>query len=434
LDSLLEFINASLVVASKTERIYRFNVGDLDVNQTGAFNVRVRVKCGDSTRLGQTLCLKTQISPDTIAPQPLWSGANVETNVSCNKDSVTFKVVNTGNAGTKPLRTIVLADSSSTYTTNIQLAPNGVYSYKVPSNGKTWRILVDQEPNNPRSLRATSVVEGCRTTPTTPFSTGFVMALSNNVSKNRSIYWECKEIQGSFDPNDKVGLPRGYGKSFTIPQNQDIEYMIRFQNTGTDTAFTVVIRDTISDKLDLSSIEFGASSHKYEAEVYGKSVLKFTFSNINLVDSFKNEPKSHGFIKYRINQRKDLPFGTKILNNAGIYFDFNEPVITNKTLHTIGKEVVSATVEKTFFEGINMKIAPNPFSESCTIEWENSNSYPLSIFNQFELFDLAGKAVRSEHFQGNRFEFNRKGLNSGMYIFNIMNGNQRIGMGKILIQ
>jgi hypothetical protein len=145
--------------------------------------------------------------------------------------------------------------------------------------------------------------------------------------------------------------------------------LIRFQNTGTDTAFTVVVRDTISDKLDFKSIEFGTSSHKYEAELYGKNGVKFTFNNINLVDSFKNEPKSHGFVKYRIKQNKDLVFGTQITNRAGIYFDFEAPIITNTTVHTIGgKDILSGIFEQSFENIIAVKVSPNPFTQSAILE------------------------------------------------------------------
>jgi uncharacterized repeat protein (TIGR01451 family) len=51
-------------------------------------------------------------------------------------------------------------------------------------------------------------------------------------------------IRGSFDPNDKLvnkaTLPTTYNA------NKDrLLYTIRFQNTGTDTAFTVIVRDAV---------------------------------------------------------------------------------------------------------------------------------------------------------------------------------------------
>ncbi|MEZ4956293.1 MAG: hypothetical protein R2825_22230 [Saprospiraceae bacterium] len=80
---------------------------------------------------------------------------------------------------------------------------------------------------------------------------------------------DCRENTGSYDPNDKTGFPLGIDEDHFILKNTDIEYLIRFQNTGTDTALTVVIRDTLSPYLDPTSIEMGGGSHAFRYEIYG---------------------------------------------------------------------------------------------------------------------------------------------------------------------
>ncbi|MFM7104319.1 MAG: hypothetical protein ACKOW8_02275, partial [Flavobacteriales bacterium] len=145
----------------------------------------------------------------------------------------------------------------------------------------------------------------------------------------------CGEVVGSFDPNDKQGFPGGVGETFDILPGQQLQYLIRFQNTGTAPAYTVVIRDTLDEDLDIFSVTPGASSHDYSFTMYGERVLQWTFNNIMLPDSFANEEQSHGFITFTVNQMPDLADGSQITNSAAIYFDSNEPVITNTTLHTI---------------------------------------------------------------------------------------------------
>jgi uncharacterized repeat protein (TIGR01451 family) len=429
LDSLLEYINSSKSITSQSGRTLRFNLGDVAVDDCGSFNITTRVRCGDSTRIGQALCVEAKIYPDSVCSDlTLWSGASMEVTGSCVKDSVLFQIKNVGRAASSSLNSIVIEDEVLFLRQPIQLPINGVFSKKFPANGKTWRMVVNQEPNHPTSFNPTAFVEGCRANNALPFSTGFATRFPND-DKATTIDVDCQIIQGAFDPNDKIGYPTGYKNDHFVAQNQDIEYQIRFQNTGTDTAFTVVVRDTISDKMDISSIEFGASSHKYEAEIYGKGILKFTFNNINLVDSFKNEPKSHGFIQYRIKQKKDLPWGSKIYNSAGIYFDFNDPVLTNQTLHTVGaREIISAVVERTIEPNFPVKISPNPFSESAIFET------PLSISGHFELFDITGKMLRKEVFEGTTFEFHRKGLSAGIYVFKISEGGRLLNVGKLVVQ
>ena len=73
----------------------------------------------------------------------------------------------------------------------------------------------------------------------------------------------------------KWAFPLGFGDENYIYRGQDIEYLIRFQNTGTDTAFFVTIRDTLSDFLDITTVRPGASSHNYNFTVSEEGVYKF---------------------------------------------------------------------------------------------------------------------------------------------------------------
>jgi uncharacterized repeat protein (TIGR01451 family) len=432
LDSLLEFVSAGKPVASRTGRTYRFNLGDVEMNACGTFDIVARVRCGDSTRLNQTLCVAAKIYPDTICvpDNSLWSGANLIVSGTCQGDSVLFQVLNAGRAAA-PASTSQVVENLAPTSLNIgALAVNGVFSKKYPANGNTWRMIVNQVPNHPRSTQPTAFVEGCRRTAATPFATGFAASFAND-DADISLDVDCQPIIGAYDPNDKVGYPLGTGDKRAINQNQDIEYRIRFQNTGTDTAFTVVIRDTIDiANLDIQSIEWGASSHRYTPEIYKENIVKFTFDNILLVDSFTNEPKSNGFVKFRIKQKKDVAFGTRIQNSAGIYFDFNDPVLTNKTLHTVSKDIVSAVIDKSATAYPMVKVYPNPASETMTFELTDT---PLSI-STFELYDMLGKQIVTQQFSGKTFEFQRQSLPVGVYLFKMTTDNKIVGTGKLMIK
>ncbi|MBK8497776.1 MAG: hypothetical protein IPL52_02895 [Flavobacteriales bacterium] len=63
-------------------------------------------------------------------------------------------------------------------------------------------------------------------------------------------------VTGSYDPNDKTATTSSAWSRdlYYIDVDQWIDYTIRFQNTGTDTAFTVVITDTLPTTLDASSL------------------------------------------------------------------------------------------------------------------------------------------------------------------------------------
>lgn len=152
---------------------------------------------------------------------------------------------------------------------------------------------------------------------------------------NNTIY--CTRIvRGSYDPNDKTPSPMGEGQIGLLPFGQEeLGFLVRFQNTGTDTAFTVVIRDTLDRSIDLDQIVPGPSSHPYELSVLEGKVLEFTFNNILLPDSTTNLEGSNGFVFYDVYLSENLPIGTTINNSAAIYFDYNQPIITNTTVNTI---------------------------------------------------------------------------------------------------
>ncbi len=141
-------------------------------------------------------------------------------------------------------------------------------------------------------------------------------------------------IQGSFDPNDKRSTTQLSPAEVTT--GKYVDYTIRFQNTGTDTAFNIVISDTLSNQLVLSSLELVNSSHSCSMSEK-ENIIYFEFKNILLPDSNANELKSHGFVQFRIKPRQNLPLNTIIENRGNIYFDYNAPVITN-TAFTIIKE------------------------------------------------------------------------------------------------
>lgn len=140
-------------------------------------------------------------------------------------------------------------------------------------------------------------------------------------------------INCAYDPNDKQVYPNRseqapFTQNYTL-FDEILLYTLRFQNTGTDTAFNIVLRDQLSPALDWSTFQPGSSSHAYEASLHEDGLVEFHFRNILLPDSTTNEPGSHGFVQFEIKALPDLEEGTSIDNTAGIYFDFNPPIITN---------------------------------------------------------------------------------------------------------
>lgn len=147
------------------------------------------------------------------------------------------------------------------------------------------------------------------------------------------------QVNCAYDPNDKLVEPNIPDfENYTL-FGDTLHYTIRFQNTGTDTAFTVRLEDVLDKNLDWSSLQVTGASHAFKTKLDMRSgKLTFTFENILLPDSTTNEVESHGYIRYLIQHKENLPENTWISNTASIFFDFNPPIITNTVYNLMVSE------------------------------------------------------------------------------------------------
>ncbi len=431
-DTWLTVDSTSIPWTTNMGNTYTFDVGTVAPFASGSFHVWVTVDC-DSTLLGQTHCSEAHIYPNTycVEPDPNWDEASVQLEATCAGDSVIFTVKNVGSGDmAAPLDLIVIEEVIMGYQTQFQLEAFDTKTYSFPAAGQTFRMEADQSPGHPGNSQPSIAVEGCGAN---PFSTGFVVCYPLN-DADLFVDIDCRENIGSYDPNDKQGFPVGYGNLHFIEPGTDIEYLIRFQNTGTDTAFTVIVRDTLSEFLDLTSIEPGAASHTYRYELYGSGILKFTFDQIMLPDSNVNEPLSHGFVKFRAKQKQTNTPGITIKNRAGIYFDFNAPIITNTVFHTLAVNFILIDSVSSVSPGTAtppvVRVYPNPFDETALFELENVQANRLI----FSLFDVNGRQVRQQIFNKNKFQFQRDDLPSGVYFFQIATPDGAIAKGKVVLR
>lgn len=150
-------------------------------------------------------------------------------------------------------------------------------------------------------------------------------------------------IRCSYDPNDKLVNPQRFCDYVLFDEN--ITYTIRFQNTGNDVAFKVIIDDEIDSNLDLSTFNLISSSHidSLETILTDDGLVTFEFRNINLPDSATNLEGSQGYVTYTIKAKTGLPENTIIKNSSAIYFDYNPPIITNTVQSILVSELPNTT-------------------------------------------------------------------------------------------
>ena len=205
-------------------------------------------------------------------------------------------------------------------------------------------------------------------------------------------------VTGSFDPNDMVVVPSGF-----ITSGTQLQYSISFENTGNDTAFNISIYDTLSNNVDIKSLNVVSASALMNIATIN-NVVKFNFPHINLLDSAHHD-LCDGMVVFTVNSKNGLASGTTIFNEAGIYFDDNPVVMTNTVEDIIGFPSSTAAITN----ASKILIYPNPASETVTIDAGNG------LYNTAAFTNVLGQEVESVELNTMRTQVNVSSLIAGIY-------------------
>jgi uncharacterized repeat protein (TIGR01451 family) len=211
-------------------------------------------------------------------------------------------------------------------------------------------------------------------------------------------------VRSSFDPNDKTVME---GASITAAQTgKYLNYVTRFQNTGTANATTVVIKETLDPKLDWSTFEPIESSHTSNIQIKNGNELTYTFSDIGLAYEAADEFGSHGWMAYRIKPKSNVAIGDIMSSKSDIYFDYNLPITTN----TATTEVVALSTAE--FVKSNFKLYPNPAANYFVIEASTA------VESTYRIIDINGKVLQSNTVE-NMKPIDISNLQAGFYFVSI---------------
>ncbi len=232
-------------------------------------------------------------------------------------------------------------------------------------------------------------------------------------------------VVGSIDPNDKTCLE---GKIATPDIIGDfVNYLIRFENTGTANAENVVVTDFIDlAKFDISSLELTSTSHSCKTVISNGNKVQFVFDNINLPFT---DPNKYGYVAFKIKTKPNLVIGDSLKNSADIYFDYNLPIKTN-TAATRIDNIILSTKNATNKEG-SLSVYPNPSSGNFIINFEAKGIFPLNV----KIIDLKGSTVFEKnvnHAEKSNIIVDANNLPNGVYLIN-MNSEKENWVQKLMI-
>lgn len=263
---------------------------------------------------------------------------------------------------------------------------------------------------------------------------GYFNTTLNDINLSNNILILNDTIVGSYDPNMKQVFPTGDVPLEYVKEGKEFIYTIQFQNTGTYQADKVRITDMIDTALDYSTLRFVSASHEVSSfQLLPGGLLEVVFNNINLPDSNSNEALSHGFVSFAIQKNKVYTVEKPVKNTAAIYFDYNEPIFTNEVVFNLKPKLIA--VEDFSKNTVNnYTISPNPASQYITIRPAFS-SVGFKRNSNFILTDLSGK-IRKDiklPFSSQESTIDVSLLTPGTYFWHIVENNQNVSNGKIVV-
>ncbi|MCC6690895.1 MAG: T9SS type A sorting domain-containing protein [Bacteroidia bacterium] len=251
-------------------------------------------------------------------------------------------------------------------------------------------------------------------------STAEVLPLAGDTLPSNNISVDIRFVQGAILSNHKEVQPTGD----ILATDKNLKYTIYFNNNGTDTAQTIIIKDLLSNYLDVATFKPGASSHPYSVQLLNNIAI-FTFYAINLPDSSSDKQGSMGWVSFTIDQKQGNSIGNIIENQADIWFD-KTPLTTNKTINTIVNVVSVPNLAANV--NVSFSVFPNPSSGSFTIKSE-------SAIKKCAVVDVLGNIVfKGENMQAGTTTISLSHLSNGIYFLKITDIHDKEMVSKIVIE
>jgi len=249
-----------------------------------------------------------------------------------------------------------------------------------------------------------------------------ITPVDNDATPEDNVYQLDHSIVTSFDPND-ITLIEGD----TLPVRAVggwVHYMIRFENKGTANANFVILRDTLNpDYFDVSTFTPVDYSHDCNISIDTNNEIYIHYEEIEL--PFTVEDGNMGYFIYKVKLRTDLVEGDTFTNQANIFFDFNEPILTNLSVGLIMDPVILNTLDR---DDTDIDIYPNPTQGKLhlTLGLGSATQTEITLLNEY------GKTLKTLSTSENQVTLNYTHYPAGIYFVQIRQGD-KVVIEKVVI-
>jgi len=209
------------------------------------------------------------------------------------------------------------------------------------------------------------------------FITGEVIPVEPDIYTDDNIDTVHNPWLYCLDPNHKFNNPAGETEMGNIPiETEWIQYTVQFQNTGDAEAHHVLVVDTLSPYVDITTLTILDASDPFTLSMTSDRVYQWYFKNILLSPDETDWENSIGSFSYRVRLLPGLPEFTQISNIAHIYFDLNDPVATNTTVNTL-RDYSHSLYEASMQSAV--QIYPNPTNGILILSGDICSSQFINI-------------------------------------------------------
>lgn len=237
--------------------------------------------------------------------------------------------------------------------------------------------------------------------------------ISSNTASERTLanntYLDIQTVVGSIDPNMITASPQGSGDAHYLLSTTPITYKIHFENFGNYPTSFITITDSLPTVLNPASVSDIQSSHgPVMTSIHGQ-VITFYFPHVELPSYYIDSVASKGFVQFHV-----LPYSGhgngQFDNRATIYFDYNEPIVTNTVSYTL--------LDQSQIPVGSLQAFPNPASTSTGyIVLRASAEGEASALSAIQAVNVQGVSITLPYSQHDGVtEVQIDNLKSGLYI------------------